>query len=65
MLYYDIYESDGSCAKWFVGTISVIGIDDNLITRNNAVKLARKTLKYGYKLHTKMSSKDNFKHYAL
>lgn len=65
MLYYDIYESDGSCQKWFVGTVAVTGVGDNLITRNNAVKIARKEVKHGYKLHTKMSNRETFRQYAL
>lgn len=57
MLYYDIYESDGSCKKWFVGTVAVAGVGDNLITRNAAIKAARKELNYGYKIHTALSNR--------
>ncbi len=60
LIYYDIYESDGSDPKWYVGTVATVGRSDNLITRNSAIRQARKILHYGFKIHTVLSTKENF-----
>lgn len=64
-MYYNIYESDGDIPRWFVGTVRVIGKEDNLITRVNAVRKARRMLKCGFKIHTTLSIKQMFDRYEL
>jgi hypothetical protein len=60
-MYYDIFESDGEQPRWFVGTVRVIGKEDNLVTRVNAVRKARGILKCGFKLHTSRSTEAKYK----
>jgi hypothetical protein len=64
-MFYDLYESDGSDPKWFVGTIQAAGTRDDLKSRTEAIRKARKILGYGYKVHTKLSDAATFVKYGL
>lgn len=63
-IYYDIFESDGTLS-WFVGTVRTLGEEDNLITRNDAVKQVRKITKFGYKLHTQLSTFEKYSKFKV
>jgi hypothetical protein len=58
--FYDIYESDGSEPRWYVGTVRVLASEDGLKSRYAAITKARKALGYGYKVHTKLSDKSSY-----
>ena len=64
-LYYDIFETDGSDQKWFIGTVRVVGVEDNLNTRNDAVKQSRQVTKHGFKFNTIRSSKQQYELHKL